>query len=106
MALVYVDDTTFEKEVEGYSGPKLVAFFAVWCPHCHRMMPVFEDVAKLYEGQVKVFAVDVDKAPKSSAKYGVHGIPTMLFFSNAKDYTQLAGEQPLDVLKERLNAVK
>lgn len=106
MALIHVDDKDFEKEVDGYDGPKMVAFYATWCPHCHRMMPVFEEAAKLYDGKVKVFAVDVDKSPKASAKYGVRGIPTMLFFRNDKDFTQLAGEQPLEALKEQLDALK
>lgn len=103
MALYYTDDAGFEKAVDGYHKPKMVAFYASWCPHCHRMMPLFEEAAKLYDGKVTVFAVDVDKAPKASAKYGVRGIPAMLFFKNAKDYTSLAGERSLEELKKELD---
>ncbi len=104
MALIYAEDKDFEKTVEGHAGPKMVAFVASWCPHCHRMMPVLEEAAKLYDGKLPLFVVDVDKAPSASAKYGVRGVPTMLFFKNG-DYTQLAGEQPPEALKAKLDGL-
>ena len=36
----------------------LVEFFATWCPHCQRMMPVVEQIKTLLEGRVPVYQFD------------------------------------------------
>lgn len=105
MSMVYVDDKNFDQEVSNYTQPKVVVFLADWCPHCHRMKPVVEEVAKRYAGKVKICEVNVTHAPKAAAKYGVRGVPMMLFFKDAKHFTQLVGEEPLDVLEGKIKNI-
>lgn len=30
----------------------MVEFYATWCPHCQRMMPIVEQIRELMEGEV------------------------------------------------------
>ena len=105
MAIVYVDDKNFEQEVSNFQKPKMVVFYAEWCPHCHRMVPVLEEVAKRYEDKVKVCVVNISHAPKAAAEYAVRGVPTMLFFKDAKHSSQLVGEEPIKVIEEKIKGI-
>ncbi len=85
--------------------PKIVVFSADWCPHCHRMIPVLEEVAKRYEGRVTLFIVNVTRSPKTAAKYAVRGVPTMLFFKKGTPCAQLVGEEPLQIIEEKIKTI-
>ena len=39
----------------------LVDFWAPWCPHCRKINPAYEQIAKEYEGRVDVVKVDIDE---------------------------------------------
>nr|WP_289874343.1 protein disulfide isomerase family protein [uncultured Duncaniella sp.] len=36
----------------------LVEFYASWCPHCQRMMPVVAQVKELLDGRAPVYQYD------------------------------------------------
>lgn len=38
----------------------LVEFYASWCPHCHHMMPVVEQIKSLLEGTCDVYQFEID----------------------------------------------
>ncbi len=44
----------------------LVEFFATWCPHCKRMIPVMEEVKKLLGNRVPVYTIDIDENEKEA----------------------------------------
>ncbi|MBR3604296.1 MAG: thioredoxin [Elusimicrobiaceae bacterium] len=105
MTITYVDDKNFDREVATFQHPKIVVFSADWCPHCHRMMPVLEEVAKRYNGKAKMFLVNVTQSPKAAAKYSVRGVPTMLFFRDGKHFSQLVGEAPITSIEDNIKAI-
>ena len=53
----------------GKGGNVLVEFFATWCPHCQRMMPIINDVARRVQGQAVVYQVDIDQSPDLAKTY-------------------------------------
>ena len=85
------------------SGKNLVAadFWAPWCPYCIRLKPIFESVAKDYQG-IKFVKVNVQEEEKLASKYGIRGIPVIKFFCEGKEVGEIVGYVTQDVLKKQL----
>jgi len=77
---VATTDATFDQEVLKGEGICVVDFWAPWCGPCHTMAPALEAFARNNRGKVRVFKLNVDENPKIAEKYGIRGIPTIIFF--------------------------
>lgn len=73
-------------------GTKLVEFYASWCPHCRRMMPVVDDVRALLEGNVNVYQFDIDKFGDIAKELDVESVPTFLVYSGDEEQWRFTGE--------------
>ena len=78
----HVTDDTFEPEVLKSSLPVLVDYWAEWCGPCKAIAPVLEEVAKEYDGRLKIAKVDVDANTEVPKKFNIRGIPTLMLFKN------------------------
>ncbi|HEX9840673.1 MAG TPA: thioredoxin [Anaerolineales bacterium] len=81
---VAVTDIEFEKTVLQSEVPVIVDFWAPWCTPCKVIAPVLENIAQEYDGKLIVAKVNTDENPKWAMRYGVQGIPTLLFISGGK----------------------
>lgn len=77
-----VTDESFEQEVLQSQTPVLVDYWADWCGPCKMIAPILDEVAKEYDGKLKVVKMDTDKNSDIPVKYGVRGIPTLMLFKN------------------------
>ena len=77
----HVSDDSFEEEVLSSKTPVLVDYWAEWCGPCKVIAPVLEEIAKEYDGKMKVCKLDIDANEATPPKYGIRGIPTMLLFN-------------------------
>jgi thioredoxin 1 len=84
--LLEATDANFQAEVLGSTLPVLVDFWATWCAPCRAIAPSVEDLAKAYEGKVRVAKLDVDSHPDTAAKYNVMSIPTLILFKDGKPF--------------------
>jgi thioredoxin 1 len=84
-------DQTFDKDVLNSEVPVLVDFWAEWCGPCRMMGPTVDQVAKDYNGKVKVGKLDVDSNQQTAMRYGIRGIPTLLLFKGGKVVDQKVG---------------
>lgn len=82
--ILSVVDDTFDVEVLKSDLPVLVDFWAAWCGPCRAIAPIVDEIAKQYEGRLKVVKLDVDVNGKTSAEYGVRGIPTLILFKQGQ----------------------
>jgi thioredoxin 1 len=81
-AIQRVTDETFEAEVLKSETPVLVDYWAEWCGPCKSIAPILDEVAKEYEGRLKVAKINVDESQLTPAKFGIRGIPTLMLFKN------------------------
>ena len=63
----------------------LVEFYASWCPHCQRMMPVVAQVKELLDGRAPVYQYDIDENNDAADEAGVKSIPTFLIYVDGKE---------------------
>ena len=80
----------------------VIDFWAEWCGPCKMLAPVVEEIAKDFEGKVKVGKVNIDEEMQLAMKYGIVSIPTMLLFENGKVVKKSVGFAPKDALIEEL----
>ena len=83
----------------------LVEFFATWCPHCMRMMPVVEDIKSLFAGQIKVTQLDIDKYTQAAEEAGVDATPTFILYVGDQEVWRQAGEMEASQLANAIRSV-
>ena len=84
MAEVKLTSANFENEVLKSDIPVVVDFWATWCGPCKMIAPHLEELAKTYEGKIKVGKVNVDEELELATKFGIASIPTLMLFKNGK----------------------
>ena len=84
----------FDAEVIEATGVVLVDFYADRCPPCRQLGPRIEELAEEYRGRAKVVKVNVDEGPALAARYGIRGIPLVMFFKDGQPVGELCGCHP------------
>jgi thioredoxin 1 len=97
---IHVTDAAFEKTVLKSIVPVIVDFWAPWCGPCKMIAPTLEKIAKEYDGKITVAKVNTDENPEWATKYGVQGIPTVLFVYNGKIIHRQTGALPESALRD------
>lgn len=100
-----VTDATFEAEVLNSEIPVLVDFSAEWCGPCKKLAPIVEELAKDYEGKVKVVTLDIDESRETPMKYGIMSVPTIFFIKGGEVVDRMVGLAPKDKIAEKLQAL-
>lgn len=84
--------------------PTLIEVYASWCPHCHRMAPIVEDMKEIYAGRVNIVQLDGDANPKVDEVFGVESYPTFIIYKNGEEQTRTSGEMEASQLEAFINA--
>ena len=102
MKMIELTDDNFQKEVLESSTPVLVDFWAVWCGPCRAIAPLVEEIARDYDGKLKVGKMDVDAHQDVPIRFGIRSIPTLMVFKEGKVVEQIIGGIPKQQLLSKV----
>ncbi|HUW12959.1 MAG TPA: thioredoxin domain-containing protein [Anaerolineae bacterium] len=95
-----------EQEFQGtvLESPVLVLadFTASWCAPCQTLIPVLEELAWEYAGDLIVARVDTESDPQLAARYDVRELPALLFFQDGTVVDAVVGPQSAGFLRGRI----
>ncbi|MEK6600801.1 MAG: thioredoxin [Candidatus Binatota bacterium] len=100
--IVQITDDNFETEVIRSNLPVLIDFWAPWCGPCKSIAPVIEELAREYDGRIKVAKLNVDENPATPSRYAVRGIPNLLILKGGTVKEQIVGAVPKARLVEAI----
>ena len=81
---VRITDEGFDRVISDTSVPVIVDFYADWCGPCKMMAPLLDDVAHAHQGTLIVGKLDTDRNQKTSQRFGIRGIPTLIAFMGGR----------------------
>ncbi|MEJ2216325.1 MAG: thioredoxin [Gemmatimonadota bacterium] len=99
---VTVTDGNFDKEIGHATGLTMVDFWAEWCGPCRLVEPIVEQLAEAYEGQLRVGKLDVDANQRTTARFNVRSIPSILFFKDGQHVDTVVGAVPTPQLERKI----
>ena len=102
---IVVGDANFDDEIIKSDIPALVDFWAAWCGPCRAIAPVVEELARDYQGKVKVAKMNVDENPKTPVKFGIRAIPTLIVFKGGQVMEQITGAVSKSIIEGALKKV-
>jgi thioredoxin 1 len=92
----------FDQVVSGSGLPVMVDFWAEWCGPCHAVAPAVSQLATDYDGRAVIAKVNADEYPEILQRFGIMGIPTLIYFKSGKEVDRQVGMTNYSTLKNKL----
>jgi thioredoxin 1 len=89
-----IDDVLKSKE------KAIVLFYATWCPHSQRFLPIFQEYAK--DNPQQCISVIIDDKPDVCEKYAIEYYPTVLLFRKGEVEKRLDAIPGVGLTKKQL----
>ena len=89
--IAQVSDSSFEEDVLKARQPVLLDFWAEWCGPCKAIAPMLGELAEEYRDKVTIAKLNVDENPRTSQRFNVRSIPTLILFKNGQVEGQKVG---------------
>ncbi len=100
--VLQITDGNFDEEIIKSDTPAMVDFWAEWCGPCKMVGPVVAELAKEYQGKIKIAKMDVDKNRETPARFGIRNIPTLILFKGGEVTQTIIGAHPKDYISGEL----
>ena len=99
-----VSKDSFKEKVLESTTPVLLDFYANWCGHCQKLLPLLDEVAVEMDGKLNVMKVNVDENREFAQKFEIKGLPTMLLFKAGSEVDRLIGFMPKEKIIDKVTA--
>jgi len=103
MSTYKITDSYFDDEIKNSQLPILIDFWAEWCGPCKQIGPILEEIGEAKKDKLKIFKLNVDENPQTPQKFGVRGIPTLMFFKDGKLIDTKVGSLTKNMLESWLD---
>lgn len=100
-----ITDENFQEAIKGTDKLILVDFWAEWCGPCKSLAPALEDASNDLSEKIVVYKLNIDENPVAPQKYGVRGVPTIVFFRNGEEAGRQVGLLPKSKLYEKIEKI-
>jgi thioredoxin 1 len=102
--LILANDTNFDNHLNDQKTI-IVDFWSPTCAPCKQLEPGLRKIAVDYQSKVKILKVNVNDCPRTSSRYLVRGLPTLLFIKNGSVKTQMVGAVSPHMIEQKLREV-
>jgi len=103
-AVKEINGAEFDTEVIASETPTVVDFWAPWCGPCRIVGPILEELATEMGETVQFVKVNVDENQELASRFGIRGIPTLLFVKGGEVVDGQVGALPKDALRTKVGA--
>lgn len=86
-----INNDNFDQYITENSGVVLLDIWAEWCGPCKQLSPILDEVAEIFDGEVKVLKLNADENQQITEKFMVRGLPTMLVLVNGEEKDRILG---------------
>lgn len=86
-------------------GNVLIEFSAPWCHGCQVLKPYLNELAKIYNDDVKFYEVEVLKNPGLALRMSVMSLPNILIFQKGKVRSQIIGTTSKKVIEDNIKKI-
>lgn len=100
---IHISDAEFEKVVMQSPVPVIVDFWAPWCNPCKMIAPTLDKLSNEMGDKIVIAKVNTDDHAEWMQKFGIQGIPTLLFVSDGKVVHRQVGALPEKMLRDVVN---
>ena len=98
-----VTEANFPQEVLKSELPVMAEFGAPWCAPCKRLEPELLQLAKQWNGKVRLAKLDVDQSANLVMQYQIMTVPTLILFVKGQPVQKLTGLQPRQRILEKFS---
>jgi thioredoxin 1 len=91
MTVRHIDRATLDELIGAAERAVLVEFTADWCPPCHALAPILDELAAEEQDRLVVAAIDVDAHPDVARRHGVMAMPTLILFVGGEAQRRVVG---------------
>lgn len=81
----------------------LIDFYAPWCGPCLKMTPMFEEIAKKYEGRIKLIKINADENKNLADLFIGKGFPLLIAYNNKEIVWEKIGLLEQDALEKDID---
>lgn len=98
----HITSAEFDTVVLTSELPAVVDFWAEWCGPCHAIAPSVARLAGEFDGRALVAKLNADDYPEILTRYGIMGIPTLIFLKGGEEVDRVVGVTAYGTLKGKL----